>query len=137
MKKQNENWSLTTKKNTVNLAYWTGAWMITMAVASFGPKFIWNFNSAVSISAILINTGIGIGMIIANKRHLNGLDEMQRKIQLEAMALSLGVAVVGGLSYSMLDITNIISYDAEISHLVIIIGLTYFAATIIGQFRYR
>ena len=76
-------------------------------------------------------------MILANKRHLNGLDEMQRKIQLEAMALSLGVGVVGGLSYSMLDVTNVISYDAEISHLVILIGLTYLAGTITGQFRYR
>ena len=108
-----------------------------MAVAAFGPKFIWDFNSTISILAILVNTGLGIGMILANKRHLNGLDEMQRKIQLEAMALSLGVGVVGGLSYSMLDVTNVISYDAEISHLVILIGLTYLAGTITGHFRYR
>jgi hypothetical protein len=76
-------------------------------------------------------------MILANKRHLNGLDELHRKVQLESLALALGVAVVGGLSYSMLDVANVISYDAEISHLVILIGLTYLVATVVGLTRYK
>ena len=29
-------------------------------------------------------------MIVANKHHLQGLDELHRKVQLEAMALALG-----------------------------------------------
>lgn len=135
--KKNENCAAHTKKSTLNLAYWTLAWVLTTAVVAFGPKFIWNENTTLTIAAILINLAIGIGVILANKNHLNSLDELQRKVQLEAMGIALGVAVVFGLSYSMLDTTNIISYDAEISHLVILIGLTYMAATIIGNFRYR
>lgn len=137
MKQTDKNWCDSTRKNTVNLAYWTGAWVLTMALVSFGPKFLWNENIALTIIAILVNLAIGIGVIFANKRHLNSLDELQRKIQLEAMSLALGVAVIFGLSYSMLDVTNLISYDAEISHLVILIGLTYLAGTIIGNMRYR
>ena len=137
MKQTDEKWCDNTRKNTVNLAYWTGAWVLTIALVSFGPKFLWNENDTVTIIAILVNLAIGIGVILANKRHLNSLDELQRKIQLEAMSLTLGVAVIFGLSYSMLDITNLISYDAEISHLVILIGLTYLAGTIIGNMRYR
>jgi len=76
-------------------------------------------------------------MIMANKRHLNGLDEMHQKIQLEAMALSLGVGLVLGLAYSNLDVTNIIESDAEISHLVIVMGLTYLGGVIAGLKRYR
>ena len=137
MKQTDENWCDNTRKTTINLGYWTGAWVLTMALVSFGPKFIWNENTTITIIAILINLAIGIGVIFANKRHLNSLDELQRKIQLEAMSLALGVAVIFGLSYSMLDITNLISYDAEISHLVILIGLTYLGGTIIGNMRYR
>ena len=137
MKQTDEKWCDNTRKTTVNLAYWTGAWVLTMALVSFGPKFLWNENTTLTIIAILVNLAIGIGVIFANKRHLNSLDELQRKIQLEAMSLSLGIAVIFGLSYSMLDITNLISYDAEISHLVILIGLTYLAGTIIGNMRYR
>ena len=50
-------------------------------------------------------------MIVANKNHLRGLDEMQQKIQLEAMALALGVGLVAGLGYSTLSITNLITFD--------------------------
>ncbi len=70
-------------------------------------------------------------MILANIRHLKGIDELQRKIQLEAMGIALGLAVMAGLAYSSLDQTNIISYNAEISHLVILIGVTYMAGILI------
>ncbi len=90
-----------------------------------------------TILAILVNLGIGFGMIVANKRHLKGLDEMHQKIQLEAMALSLGVGLVVGLGYSNLDVTNVIAFDAEISHLVILMGLTYMAGVFAGLKRYR
>ena len=87
--------------------------------------------------AIATNFVIGIGMIVANERHLQGLDEMHQKFQLEAMALSLGVGLIVGLSYSNLDITNIIAFDAEISHLVILMGLTYGMGVAFGLRKYR
>ena len=108
-----------------------------MAVANFGPKFIWQSNEWLTILAILINLGVGFGMIVANKRHLKGLDEMHQKVQLEAMALSLGVGLVVGLGYSNLDVTNIIAFDAEISHIVIVMGLTYAAGVFAGVRKYR
>ncbi len=131
------SWATSSVKNTVRLGYWTGAWLVTMAVATFGPKFIWSSNKLLTILFILINLGIGFGMIAANKRHLKSLDEMHQKIQLEAMALSLGVGLVVGLSYSLLDITNFVAFDAEISHLVILMGLTYAAGVAAGVKRYQ
>jgi hypothetical protein len=86
--------------------------------------------------AIVLNVAAGFGMILANIRHLKGLDELQQKIQLEAMGFALGVAVVLGLAYSALDITDVMPFDAEISNLVILIGLTYFAGVLVGQRRY-
>ncbi len=119
------------------MAFWTFAWTASMALATFGPKYIWAENTAFTVIAILLNAGLGAGMILANIRHLKGLDELHQRIQLEAMAVALGVGVVGGLSYSLLDTTNVMQGDAEISVLVILIGLTYLAGSIVGQFRYR
>lgn len=133
---QNNNWATEMKKNTQNLAFWTIAWTASMALATFGPLLVWE-NQTITIIGIIINLGLGIGMIFANKRHINGLDEMQKKIQLEAMAIALGVGIVAGLSYSLLDVTNVINMDAEISHLVILIGLTYAVAIFIGRIRYK
>lgn len=131
------DWAARTARNTVHLAYWTGAWVLTMALANFGPKFIWHSDARLTLLAILVNLFVGFAMIRANKRHLEGLDEMHQRIQLEAMALSLGVGLVVGLSYSNLDVTNLISFDAEISHLVVLMGLTYVAGVVAGLRRVR
>lgn len=130
-------WATRNSQNTRMLAYWNGAWVVTMAIATFGPIFLWDSASALTIILIIVNLLVGIGMIVANKRHLQGLDEMHQKIQYQAMALALGVGLVVGLSYSLLDTTNYIAADAEISHLVIVMALTYFIATLIGHRRYR
>ena len=137
LKNDSSNWAASSAKNTIRLGYWSGAWVVTMAVANFGPRFIWQFNESLTILAILINLALGFGMIMANKRHLKGLDEMHQKIQLEAMALSLGIGLVVGLAYSNLDVTNLIAFDAEISHLVILMGLTYLAGVFAGLRKYR
>ena len=40
-------------------------------------------------------------------------------------------------SCSNLDITNVIAFDTEISHLVILMGLTYLAGVVGGLRKYR
>ncbi len=130
-------WATNNRQNTIRLAWWTAAWVITMAIAVFGAHFVWESSPWLTLAGILVNLGVGVGMIMANRRHLKGLDEMQQKIQLEAMALSLGVGLIGGLAYSNLDVTNLIAFDAEISHLVILMALTYMVGIGAGIRRYR
>lgn len=125
-----------TRRNTWRLALWTGTWLVTQAVAVFGPQFAWQSRS-LTVLAIVVNVSAGFLMIAANKRHLDGLDELQRKIQLDAMALALGVALVAGLAYSTLDVTNVIAADAEISVLVVLTALTYLGAVLFGRRQYQ
>ena len=125
-----------TRRNTVRLGLWTGAWLVSMALAVFGPIFLWESRS-VSLVAIVINVALGIGMMVANKQHLDGLDELQRKIQLDAMALALGMGLVLGLGYSAMDIANVIEFDAEISFLVMLIGVIYIVGVLIGRRKYQ
>ena len=40
------------KQNTLNLAKWTSAWVITLAIASFGPHF-YGKQTVFSVVAIL------------------------------------------------------------------------------------
>jgi len=136
-KADSKNWAERNANNTLRLGYWTAAWLMTMAVANFGPRFVWQFNELLTILAILTNLMIGFGMLVANKRHLQGLDEMHQKIQLDAMALSLGVGLVVGLGYSNLEVTSLIAADAEISHLVILMALTYLGGVFAGHRKYR
>jgi hypothetical protein len=136
-KARSGNWAANSERNTVLLGYWTAAWVLTMAIANFGPRFIWQSIESITIFAILLNIAIGFGMIMANKRHLRGLDEMHQKIQLEAMGMSLGIGLIVGLGYSNLDVTDIIGFDAEISHVVILMGITYGLSVIFGLRKFR
>ncbi len=124
------------RKNLNRLAAWTWSWVATMAIATFGPKYIWDDHSLLTVLAVVVNFANGILMIIANRRLFNNFDELERKIHLESLALTLGLAVVVGLSYSLLDTTDLIKYDAEISYLVMFIGLTYLIFVAVNTRRY-
>ncbi|MRT16189.1 hypothetical protein F3C99_04385 [Vitellibacter sp. q18] len=137
METKSNAWKANAKKNVLHLGYWTGSWVTTMAIASFGQIYLWKNNTALTILFIAINALVGIGMILMNRKYINDLDEMQRKVSLDAMAIALGVGVVGGLSYSMLDQANVIAFDAEIAHLVMLIGITYMITIFIGNNRYK
>lgn len=134
---ESSSWTNRVHSNLWRLAAWTAAWLITMALATFGPAFLWDANQTLTLGAVGLNALAGLGMIRANIRYLNALDEMMQKLQLEAMGLSLGVGVVGGLSYALLDTTNLISSDAEIAYVVMLMGLTYIVSTVVGVWRYR
>lgn len=136
-KPASEGWRADVRRRTVRLAYWTLAWLVTMAIATFGPQFLWSQDSTLTPVAIGINLLTGFGMIRANKEHLKSLDELQQRIHLEAMGIALGVGLVVGLAYSNLDINNVITADAEISYLVILVALTYLASVFIGTRKYR
>lgn len=131
------DWEIRKAKNTSNLRFWTLAWVLTSALAAFGPKLIWDYHTALTVLVVVINVGIGFRMIIANKHYLQGLDEMHRKIFLDAGALSLGVGLVCGLSYELLEDIRLISFEPEISHLVILMCLTFLAGMIAGHKKYR
>ncbi len=137
METKSNVWEATTRKNVRHLAYWTVGWVLTLAIATFGPIFLWDYNTSISLAVILINTIIGVGMILMNRRYIDGLDEMQRKVNMDALAIALGVGVVGGITYSTLDIVNVIPFDAEIGVLVAIMSLTYMIAFIVGSIRYK
>ncbi|MDR5589890.1 hypothetical protein [Christiangramia sp. SM2212] len=125
------------KYSTRNLAIWTVAWTLGVALATFGAIYLWDNDPTFSIIAIIITTLLGIGMIRANIKFLMSQDELQRKIMMDAMGIALGTALVGGISYSMLDTTNVISQDAEISYLIILIGVSYMVSILIGNARYK
>ena len=124
-------------KNTLLLFYWTAAWVLTTALVNFGTEYIWPSNKLLIGLSILLNVIIGFGMILAIKRYLKGLDEMQQKIQLGAMALSLGVGLVVGLGYSSMAQTNLIPFDAEISHMIMLMSITYIVGIFAGLRKYR
>ena len=124
------------KKHLRNLGVWTWSWVASLAIATFGPKFIWEEQIALTAIAILLNLAIGVLMILANRKVFNHYDELERKLHLESLALTLGLTVIVGLTYSLLDQTNLIPFDAEIANLVLFVGITERVTFFINRKRY-
>jgi len=122
--------------STKKLALWTWSWVATLAIATFGPILIWDDHKLLTVLAIVVNLSNGVMMIAANRTFFNSLDELQRKIHVESLAITLGLAVVAGLTFSLLDQTNLIPFDAEIGFLVGFIGITYMVALLFNRKRY-
>lgn len=127
----------TSKKKTLSrLAIWTLAWTLSTAVATFGSLFLWEGNTLLTALSVVLNLGIGVGMVLANRQFLEDSDELEKKVQLEAMALTLGLTLIVGIAYSIMDSTDLIPWDAEISFLVVFMGLFYMIALLVNRKRY-
>ena len=123
------------KKHTKIMLAWTLAWVVSLAFLTGAENALWD-NIIFTQIGLIINFFIGLGMIIANKNLFKHYDELQKKIQFEAMALTLGLAVVVGLTYEISFDFGVINSEPEFEYLVLFISFTYVASNIINSRRY-
>jgi len=130
-------WQASNTHNKRRVTLWTGAWVVSMAVAAFGPKILWDFNTTLTVISVLVNLAVGAVMIMANIRQVKGMDEMQQKIFLDASGVTLGVGLIAGCSYELLEDIRLIGFQPEISHLILLMCLTFAVSMIVGNKRYQ
>ena len=124
------------KKQNKVLLGWTLAWVVSLAFLTGAENTLWNDLIFTKIG-LLINFAIGIGMIVAHKNLFKTYDELQKKIQFEAMAITLGLACVVGLTYEVSFDFGVIDKEPEFEYLVIFICFSYVASNIISAIRYK
>jgi hypothetical protein len=136
-KAETSEWEAKSTNNSVRLLSWSAAWVLTTALAAFGPKLIWDFHTVATVLGVLLNLAVGLGMILATKRHLQGMDEMHQKIFRDAAVLALGVGLVCASSYELLEDIRLITFEPEVSHVIILMTLTFLVGMIIGNRKYQ
>ena len=70
------------------------------------------------------------------KRFVSKADELERKIQLEALALSVGVTIIFFSSYAILQKALEIA-DLSPAYLIVVMSLGYVMGLIVGRLRFR
>jgi hypothetical protein len=123
--------------NTIRLACWGGAWIAATALMKFGPKFLWNQVLVFTLLAIGLDVVVGVGMVLANKKYVSELDELQQKVYLNALGITVGVALIAGVPFSVMDYYHVIPFHAEIWHLLMLMSLTFVMSFFYGTWRYR
>ncbi|SDJ71365.1 hypothetical protein [Microbulbifer yueqingensis] len=121
--------------STRQLALWTGGWLATTALMTFGARHLWAGSEAFSLLSILLNLAVGAGMILAVVRHLRAQDEMERKLFLDAAAVTLGAGLVAGTAWQFYGKLAFVSLEPQISHLIMLMGLTFLLSLVVGHRR--
>ena len=124
-------------RRSAQLALWTLAWVATLALAKLGPTYLWDARTVASWAAVALNVAVGIGWIVAHGRYLRGIDELQRKIVQDALAITVGVGWVVGFVYVVAEAAGLISRELEIGVFPTLLGVIYITATVVGHLRYR
>jgi hypothetical protein len=124
------------KKQTKILLGWVFAWVVSLAILSAGVNNLWD-NVLITKIGLFINFAIGVGMIIANKNLFKYLDELQKKIHFESMALTLGLTVVVGLVYEISFDFGVINSEPEFEYLVFFICFSYMSSLVVNSLRYK
>jgi hypothetical protein len=124
-------------KNTIRLASWGVGWVAATALMGLGPKFIWHKALWFTLLAVGLNVALGVGLILAHKIYIAELDELQRKVFLNALAITVGVAVIAGIPWSVMARYHLIPFHADIANLVLLMSLTYVVSVVYGNWRYR
>ncbi|MBB6324720.1 hypothetical protein FHS59_000335 [Algoriphagus iocasae] len=132
-----ETMKLERKKRLRKLAIWSWSWVATLMIATFGPMFIWEGNAFLTYFFIVINLANGVLMILANRNLFNHFDELEKKIHLESMAISLGLGIVVGITFSLLGTLHLIPFEPDISFLVMFIAISYMIALSISKKRFK
>lgn len=121
----------------IRLACWNGAWIAATALMRFGPKFLWNKALAFTLPSVGLDLAVGVGVILATKKYVMELDELQQRVWLNASGITVGVAAVAGIPWSVLNAYHVIPFEADISNLVMLMGLTFLVSFLYGTWRYR
>ena len=125
-----------TVRGAIRFVLWSLAWTGSMVLVDKAVLYGWYTESFYSVIGIVVNALLGLVVVRTFLRHLGDMDEMQRKIQLDALALSMGVGFVGSFTYSLLTTTGFVT-DPEISDIILLMAVTYMASLSFTYLRNR
>ncbi|MCC6585774.1 MAG: hypothetical protein IT168_03570 [Bryobacterales bacterium] len=125
------------RTSIIRLAGWTLAWLAATALMKFGPIVFWNKAVAFTLLAVGLDLAVGVGMILATKKYVTELDDLQQKIYLDALGITVGVGLIAGIPYSVMDSYHVMPFKADVAHIVILMAVTFSASCVYGSWRYR
>ncbi len=137
LKNPENGYSSRIRTSTRRLCQWHGLWAAATLLMAFGPGFVWHRTLWLTLLAAALDVAMGVGMILATKAYVMGLDELQQKIFLNALGIAVGVGLIVGVPWTVMDAYRVIRFHANFGLLVVLQGLTFLASLLYGTWRYR
>jgi hypothetical protein len=126
-----------TCRNQRMVLLWTFAWMSSWVGVTWALKAGGLAAGVPGTIAALVSASLGLGTALAYRRFLNEADEVQRKIELEALALGFGVGLIGGFAYWLLERSGAVpTSKSDLLYVLAATCFTYSAGVLLGRRRY-
>ena len=123
-------------KENLKLVGWVFTWMASLIISDKAELFGWWSEEWITITSIIFNAALGLWMIHCYRRLLASMDDLQRKIQLDALSMALGISLVGTVTYSLLVTWGYI-VDEEVTDIMLLMCVSYSVSVIYGSLKYR
>jgi hypothetical protein len=136
-KPQESRYQSRIRTNTMRLFGWGVTWVAATALMGLGPKLLWNKALGFTLLAVGLEVAIGVGWILATKKYVMELDELQQRVWLNALGITVGVAFAAVPPLSVMDVYHVIPFHANISHVVMLMAVTFVVSFFYGMWRYR
>ncbi len=125
------------QKRTKQLFVWTLAWLLSTALVAFGPEMIWGLQKTYSLLAVAINIVLGLQMVLVIKDYLADLDELQRRVHFNAMAISLGCTMIFASLMGLLEPAGLLAKMPSPSLVLVVMSVSYMVALIVNYRKYQ
>ena len=123
------------RHNQRMLMVWSVAWASTWVEATFLIERVLETPGVVSIVTALAPNVLGIATLLAYMKFLRETEELQRKVQLDALALGFGIGIVAMVGLELLGRTGLLAGSP--SDALIFMVAAYSLGVTLGWRRYR
>lgn len=120
------------KRVNILAVLWAGSLLLATWIAKV-PEAASIF---VILSLFTLHLIFSITLFFSYKRFLTELDEMERKIQLNALATSVGISIISFSCYSVLEVNNWLP-ELQANYLIALMAISYMTAIVVGRLKYR
>lgn len=122
------------KRNQWIAVAWIFVWSLSCVLAS--AVLVRDLVPAGVMSWVvaLLPTLLGIGTVLAFRRFLVEADELQRKIQLDGLAVGFGLGVIGSFGLRLVERAGGPAFDVDDAIVLMMVG--YAVAVVVGSRRY-
>jgi hypothetical protein len=122
------------RRNLGRFTLWAFLWALSFVLSTLGIKKGW-WPSAGEFVAVASTALLGLISIHRYRRFLLETDELQRKIEVEALALAFGVGMVAGLSLWLLVVDGTVP-GTDLIYVFCAMMVTYGVSVLVGRRRY-
>ena len=136
MKEERSSYDTRSIKENLKLVGWVFTWTASFIISDKAKLYGWWSEEWITITSLIFNAALGLWMIHCYRRLLASMDDLQRKIQLDALSMALGISLVGTVSYSLLVTWGYI-VDEEVTDIMLLMCVAYSVSVIYGSLKYR